>query len=126
MAIDGSIIVLTIPVDIVVNAHVQAITGTVVGGVCPVSTCYHAGRSSADQFVPQAVVYTAMLVIAAAGTWAILGSIVLVVLPEILRPVADYRMLFYGLLLILVMTTRPQGLWPSKQRKRELLERTGV
>lgn len=57
---------------------------------------------------------------------AILGSIVLVVLPEILRPVADYRMLFYGLLLILVMTTRPQGLWPSKQRKRELLERTGV
>ncbi len=56
---------------------------------------------------------------------AILGSIVLVVLPEILRPVADYRMLFYGLLLILVMTLRPQGLWPSKQRKRELLERGG-
>lgn len=56
---------------------------------------------------------------------AILGSIVLVVLPEILRPVADYRMLFYGLLLILVMTMRPQGLWPSKQRRRELLERSG-
>lgn len=54
---------------------------------------------------------------------AILGSIVLVVLPEILRPVADYRMLFYGLLLILVMTMRPQGLWPSAQRRRELLER---
>jgi len=52
---------------------------------------------------------------------AILGSIVLVTLPEILRPVADYRMLLYGLLLILVMTTRPQGLWPSKQRKRELV-----
>lgn len=55
---------------------------------------------------------------------AILGSIVLVVLPELLRPVADYRMLFYGLLLILVMTMRPQGLWPSKQRRRELLERS--
>ena len=48
---------------------------------------------------------------------AILGSVVLVVLPELLRPVADYRYLLYGLLLILVMTMRPQGLWPSKQRQ---------
>jgi len=55
---------------------------------------------------------------------AILGSVVLVVLPEILRPVADYRYLLYGLLLILVMTLRPQGLWPSKQRRRELSERS--
>jgi branched-chain amino acid transport system permease protein len=55
---------------------------------------------------------------------AILGSVVLVVLPEILRPVADYRYLLYGLMLILVMTLRPQGLWPSKQRRRELSERS--
>jgi len=53
---------------------------------------------------------------------AILGSIILVLLPEVLRPIADYRMLFYGLLLVLVMTQRPQGLWPSKQRRRELVE----
>jgi branched-chain amino acid transport system permease protein len=57
---------------------------------------------------------------------AILGSIVLVVLPEVLRPVADYRYLLYGLLLIIVMTTRPQGLWPSKQRRRELTERSDL
>ncbi len=54
---------------------------------------------------------------------AILGSLVLVILPEVLRPVADYRYLLYGLLLILVMTMRPQGLWPNKQRRRELTER---
>jgi ABC-type branched-subunit amino acid transport system permease subunit len=28
------------------------------------------------------------------------------------------------LMLILVMTLRPQGLWPSKQRRRELSERS--
>jgi branched-chain amino acid transport system permease protein len=74
----------------------------------------------------ESVIIFCMITIGGMGSipGAILGSILLVVLPEVLRPVADYRYLFYGLLLILVMTTRPQGLWPSKQRKRELTERT--
>ena len=74
----------------------------------------------------ESVIIFCMITIGGMGSipGAILGSILLVVLPEVLRPVADYRFLFYGFLLILVMTTRPQGLWPSKQRKRELAERT--
>ena len=44
-----------------------------------------------------------------AGT--ILGAIVLVGGPELLRPFGDFRILTYGLLLLLLIRFRPQGLW---------------
>jgi len=50
----------------------------------------------------------------------ILGAFVLVGLPELLREFAEYRLLFYGILLIATMLLRPEGLWPSAVRKREL------
>ena len=31
--------------------------------------------------------------------------------------VADMRMLFFGVLLVIVMITRPQGLWPERRKK---------
>jgi branched-chain amino acid transport system permease protein len=40
----------------------------------------------------------------------ILAAIVLTVLPELLRPVAEYRMIIYAALLIGLMLVRPQGL----------------
>lgn len=40
----------------------------------------------------------------------ILGACILTALPEMLRVVADYRMLFYGGLLVLLMIFRPNGL----------------
>lgn len=40
----------------------------------------------------------------------ILAAIVLTLLPEVLRPVAEYRMILYSLLLVLLMLLRPQGL----------------
>ena len=42
---------------------------------------------------------------------AILAAVVLTVLPEFLRPVADFRMISYSLLLVGMMLTRPQGLF---------------
>jgi len=44
-----------------------------------------------------------------AGT--ILGAIVLVGGPELLRPFGDFRILTYGVLLLLLIRFRPQGLW---------------
>src|SRR5439155_24650570 len=40
---------------------------------------------------------------------AILAAIVLTLLPEVLRPIADLRMIIYSLLLVLMMLLRPQG-----------------
>lgn len=57
----------------------------------------------------------------------VVGSIVLIGLPELLRPIADYRIMAFGLLLILTMVTRPQGLVPApppelEARARQLAE----
>ena len=65
----------------------------------------------------------------------ILGAVLVTMLPEALRYVgplqegligrvvvdpADLRMLLFGIALVLVMLFRPQGLWPSPVRAREL------
>jgi branched-chain amino acid transport system permease protein len=41
----------------------------------------------------------------------ILAAILLTLLPELLRPIAEYRMIIYSLLLIILMLVRPQGLF---------------
>lgn len=41
----------------------------------------------------------------------ILSAIILTILPELLRGVAEYRMIIYSLLIIGLMLTRPQGLF---------------
>lgn len=50
----------------------------------------------------------------------VVGALVLVGLPELLREFAEYRLLLYGVLLIAMMIVRPEGLWPSPVRQREL------
>ena len=41
----------------------------------------------------------------------ILAAILLTLLPEVLRPIAEYRMVLYSFLLIVLMLVRPQGLF---------------
>ncbi len=43
----------------------------------------------------------------------VIGAIVLIGMPELLRPIEDYRIMAFGLLLILTMVSRPGGLLPS-------------
>jgi branched-chain amino acid transport system permease protein len=52
----------------------------------------------------------------------IVGSLVLVGLPEILRQFEEYRYLIYGALLIFMMLNRPEGFIPSRRRAQELHE----
>jgi branched-chain amino acid transport system permease protein len=53
----------------------------------------------------------------------VLGSIALIGLPELLREFGEYRYLFYGAVLVVMMRLRPEGLWPSETRRRELHSR---
>ena len=50
----------------------------------------------------------------------VVGALALIGLPELLREFAEYRLLLYGALLITMMLVRPEGLWPSAARRREL------
>src|SRR3954465_12439017 len=52
----------------------------------------------------------------------ILAAILLTLLPELLRPIAEYRMIIYSFLLIVLMVVRPQGFFnfglrPSKKQQ---------
>jgi branched-chain amino acid transport system permease protein len=48
-----------------------------------------------------------------------IGALVLVALPELLREFSDYRLLLYGAVLVVMMLTRPQGLWPAASARHE-------
>ena len=63
----------------------------------------------------------ALLIIGGMGSirGVIVGALVLVGLPELLREFAEFRLLVYGALLVLMMLYRPQGLWPEDARKLE-------
>lgn len=50
----------------------------------------------------------------------VVGALILVGLPEILREFTEYRLLMYGILLIVVMLWKPEGFLPEEVRKREL------
>ena len=57
--------------------------------------------------------YVVMVILGGMGNTigVILAAVILTLLPEFLRALADYRMIIYSLALILLMLTRPQGLF---------------
>ncbi|MBW3592849.1 MAG: branched-chain amino acid ABC transporter permease, partial [Actinobacteria bacterium] len=67
---------------------------------------------------------TVLMVVIVGGMASIpgvmLGALVLVGLPELLREFSEFRFLVYGALLIFMMIKKPEGFIPSKQRSREL------
>jgi branched-chain amino acid transport system permease protein len=52
----------------------------------------------------------------------IVGAIVLVGLPELLREFSEYRLLLYGAVLVAMMILRPEGFLPNRSRRAELHE----
>ncbi len=64
----------------------------------------------------------ALIVLGGMGNIAgvMVGALVLVGLPELLREFAEYRLLIYGVVLVVMMILRPEGLLPSRSRRVEL------
>jgi branched-chain amino acid transport system permease protein len=72
----------------------------------------------------ESVTLLAAVVLGGMGTipGAVLGASILFVTPEKLREFADYRLLLFGIALILIMRYRPQGIVPDAHRRAELAE----
>lgn len=70
----------------------------------------------------ESVTLLAAVILGGMGTipGAVLGASILFVLPEKLREFADYRLLMFGLALILIMRFRPQGIVADAHRRAEL------
>jgi branched-chain amino acid transport system permease protein len=49
----------------------------------------------------------------------ILAALIMILLPEYLRAISNYRMLIFGASMVLMMVFRPEGLIPSVRRKYE-------
>jgi branched-chain amino acid transport system permease protein len=70
----------------------------------------------------ESVVILCMVVLGGMGSipGVILGAVVFMVLPEVLREFQNYRMLIFGGAMVLMMVFRPQGFLGGLQRKMEL------
>jgi branched-chain amino acid transport system permease protein len=70
----------------------------------------------------ESVTLLAAVILGGMGTipGAVLGASILFVLPEKLREFSDYRLLLFGIALVLIMRFRPQGLVPDAHRRAEL------
>ncbi len=113
--------------------------GASFGGVAGGLFAGFQGFVSPESFtLMESVMVLCMVVLGGMGhiPGVILGAVLLTITPELLREginplqrslfgriVVDpenFRMVLFGLALILVMLFRPAGLWPSKRRKQEL------
>jgi branched-chain amino acid transport system permease protein len=78
-----------------------------------------------DQYVfLESAFLLAAIVLGGMGTvlGVLVGATLLKLMPEKLRFVAEYRLLIFGLLLILMMRFRPEGLVPNERRQLEFHE----
>lgn len=62
----------------------------------------------------------AMMVLGGIGSipGSLIGAILLTVLPELLRSFSEYRMIVYGLAMVVMMNVRPTGFWGREKRVR--------
>lgn len=81
----------------------------------------------------QLVIVYCMVILGGLGNipGVIVGAVILSILPEFLREYGAYRMMFYGLILIVLMALRPQGILGDitvllKKKKRPDKDETGV
>ncbi len=97
--------------------------GAALAGVAGALFAAKQGTITPDSFdFVLSVMVLAMVVLGGLGSvaGAIVGALVLGSLPELLRGFEQYRMMIFGLVMILMMRWRPQGLFGSGQIRREL------
>jgi len=122
------------------NIKLLAFTmGASFGGVAGCMFASMQGFVSPESFsLTESILVLCMVVLGGMGSipGVILGALLLSVFPELLRALVvplqqtvfgevildpeGIRMLMFGFALVLVMIFRPEGLWPSALRRREL------
>ena len=80
--------------------------------------------SAGDFSFPISVGFLSMLVLGGMGTlWGpVLGTLILGILPEIFRPLVDYRVLLYTILLLIMIRFQPGGLLGEGSVIRKIFE----
>ena len=82
---------------------------------------------SSFTFWESVVVFAVVILSGGSQIGVLLGTVLIVALPEVFRDFASARMLVFGLAMMIMMVVRPQGLLPPSPRRydvRRLLRRT--
>lgn len=76
----------------------------------------------------ESVIMFCIVVLGGSGSTpgVLLGTAGMVVLPEFIRWIKDWRDGALGVAMVLMMIVRPQGLWPSQRSRRVLAQEDGV
>ena len=97
------------------------IVGTVLGAI---AGAFYAMQMSAIspnsfQFIQSANILLAVILGGMGKVPGVMaGAAFFSIFPEIFREIGEYRMLFFGVALVVVMIFRPQGMWPDRRRGR--------
>jgi branched-chain amino acid transport system permease protein len=93
------------------------VIGAALTGLAGSLFAYSLGFVGADSFnLDFSIMILSMVVIGGLGSLpgAVIGAVVLALLPEILRSLADYRLTIFGLILVVVLIVLPGGLVGSR------------
>jgi branched-chain amino acid transport system permease protein len=102
------------------------VLGASVGGAAGVLYASKALFISPDNFTLQvSILILSCIVFGGMGNiWGVIvGAVVLGYLPDRIRFISDARMLVFGIVLVLMMNLRPDGLLPRKKREKALPEK---
>ncbi len=77
-------------------------------------------------FWESVVVFAVVILSGGSQLGVILGTFLIVALPEMFRDFASARMLFFGLAMMVMMVVRPQGLLPPRPRRYSVSGGTGA
>ncbi len=102
------------------------VIGSAFAGAAGVLFAHFFTGISPDYFdMNNSIIITTMVILGGTGsvTGAVLAAALLSVLPELLRPLKDYRMVIFSTTLIVMMLTRPQGIFGTKELGLSMLRR---
>jgi branched-chain amino acid transport system permease protein len=94
------------------------VIGSAFAGAAGVLFAHFYAGISPDYFdMNNSIIITTMVILGGTGsiTGAVLAATILTVLPELLRFLKDYRMVIFSTTLIVMMLTRPQGIFGTKE-----------
>ncbi|HQH08354.1 MAG TPA: branched-chain amino acid ABC transporter permease [Phycicoccus sp.] len=94
--------------------------GASLAGLAGTIKAHHDTSVTPDQYIfLESAFLLAAVVLGGMGTvvGVLVGAAILKLLPEKLREVNDFRLLLFGLLLVLMMRFRPEGLVPNKRNQ---------
>lgn len=105
------------------NKSMVKLSAYLMGGLfAGLAGCFYAAKMTAIspetfQFM-QSIMILVAVVLGGMGKLAgmVVGALAMILFPEVFRSIGSLRMLVFGVLLIIMMMFRPQGIWPERRR----------